>query len=70
MQKQKQMGTLAAKVCEILPFDWTIYEIRGQCTKPTEACDFCRPVGDHASGDSTSHFCYKKTTTLRLLYDK
>ncbi|MCX6707519.1 MAG: hypothetical protein NT001_05270 [Candidatus Woesearchaeota archaeon] len=63
MQKQNKVDRLTAIICQSLPFDWAIYERGGQCTRPTEACDFCKPFGD-------SPFCYKKTSTLKPMYDK
>jgi len=51
------LDALAARLCEGLPADLTLYEHEGACGKPTKECSYC-----HKNADET-YFCKKKTYT-------
>ncbi len=55
---EKILEKVNVKLCEKLPFDFTIYEKDGLCKKPNEICDYCKKDKRDAS-----FFCVKKDYT-------
>lgn len=47
---------ILVKICENLPYDYTIYGKNGQCQKPNNRCEYYRK-------EQGKHFCHKKTLT-------
>lgn len=53
-----KLEIIAVKLCENLPFDKTILEKDGKCTKPSDRCRYCIPENE------SLYLCHKKTYTL------
>ncbi len=63
-KNRENLSELSIRLCENLPFNFTLYEKDGNCKKPSEYCEYCKRSGD-------VYFCHKKTyiliTNLMLL---
>jgi hypothetical protein len=50
-----KLDIIVVKLCEKLPFDITLFEEEGQCTKQSDRCRYLRKEGE------CLYNCYKKT---------
>jgi len=51
----KTLDKLTIRLCEDMPFDFTIHEKDGFCKKPNDYCNYCK------KNDKDNYFCHKKT---------
>ena len=55
---EKQLESLAIKLCESLPWGITIFEEKGYCKKAPNNCEYSRKE------DKDNYFCSKNTHTF------
>ncbi len=57
---KKRLNTLSITLCEILPWDITLFEREGFCKNPSDYCSYCKKM------EEGRYSCNKKSYTFTL----